>query len=382
MARVIDGDTVHVYCNGRKEKLRLVGIDTPETKHPFKPIEYFGPEASARAKGLLAKGSDIWLAYGKRPRNGEKPRGKYKRVLAYIFTPDAKNFNARMVSEGYAFAMRRYPHVYMQKFINLENRAKRNKRGMWANPAKVRECINGDKAYRRLKKKCRRKLGHSGRFQWVIGQSDKKVYITRSHRSYFRTNPYVRVLFCSVEDARQRGYKPATPGMYLGPRGKYRRGRYRRSRYRRRYRRRGYRKYYRGRRNYRNYRRGRRNDRNYRRGRRDYNRGVMVIANKRNKTYQVFKRRDFRYFRDEEAAQEAGYRRSYRRRRRRGRRRRGASRTKPNCGGKQPLSGNRRSKLYRLPSQRSYRRSLRSKNVVFFCTEREARNAGYEKAKR
>jgi endonuclease YncB( thermonuclease family) len=53
--RVIDGDTLEVKLYGRKEKLRLIGIDAPETKHPRKPVEYFGREATAEAKRLLER---------------------------------------------------------------------------------------------------------------------------------------------------------------------------------------------------------------------------------------------------------------------------------------------------------------------------------------
>lgn len=366
--RVIDGDTVHVYCNDRKEKLRLVGIDTPETKHPFKPVEYYGPEASKRAKSLMPKGTMVWLAYGKRPRRGKKPRGKYGRLLAYIFTQDTKMFNAGMVRDGYAFAMRRYPHVYMDRFVKLENKAKAAKRGMWSDLSKVRACVEGDKAYRRLKKKCKRKLGYPRRFQWVIGQKDKKVYITRSSRYYFRTNPYQRILFCSVEDARQAGYKSAQPGQYLGPNRKYKRSKWYGKRRRR------YRRYKR----YRHYRRSR----NYN----DNDGGDIIIADTKRKTFRVYRGSRFRLFRSKRAARRAGFtksRRRYRRRRRRRRRRRSRARVAvPDCGGKTPVVGNRRSKKYRLPEQRSYKRATRSKNAVYFCTERQALKAGYEKAKR
>ncbi len=362
--RVIDGDTVHVYCNDRKEKLRLVGIDTPETKHPFKPVEYYGPEASKRAKSLMPKGTLVWLAYGKRPQRGKKPRGKYGRLLTYIFTQDTKMFNAGMIRDGFAFAMRRYPHTYMDRFIALENKAKQARRGMWSDPAKVRECVEGDKAYRRLKKKCLKKLGYPRRFQWVIGQKDKKVYITRSSRSYFRTNPYQRILFCSVEDARQAGYNPAQPGQYLGPNRNYKR-RYKR-RYRRRYRRQSW-----------------KNDNN------DSNDGGgdIIIADTKRKTFRVYRGTRFRLFRSRSAARRAGFKKSRRRYRRgRGKRRRTRSRGSnvavPDCGGKTPVVGNKRSKKYRLPEQRSYKRATRSKNAVYFCTEKEATDAGYEKAKR
>jgi micrococcal nuclease len=350
--KVIDGDTTHVKCNGRKEKLRLVGIDTPETKHPFKPIEYFGPQASARAKSLLPIGSQVWLGFGKRPRNGRLPRGKYRRVLAYLFMPNGKMFNAQMVRQGYAFAMRRYPHVYMQRFIRLENAAKRNNAGMWADRAKVRAMVAGDQAYRRHRKRCKRREG--SRYQWVIGDRSQKVYFTRRHRSYFRTNPHTRVLFCSVSEATGQGYQPAPYGY--------------------RYRRRG-------------------SHTNHQPSHRGGSVGTaprgrtLIIGDARSSTFRVYRRGRYRVFSSIADAKAAGFKRERKRRTRRSRRsrrsRRGKwSRTKPNCGGKTPIVGNRRSKRYRTPSMRSYKRATKSKNAVYFCTEREAIAAGFIRSKR
>lgn len=360
--RVIDGDTTHVNCGDRREKLRLVGIDTPETKHPFKPVEFYGPEASNRAKQLLPVDSKVWLAYGKRPQRGKLPRGRYGRVLAYLFMPNGKMFNAQMVREGFAFAMRRYPHVYMQEFIALETQAKQDRAGMWSNPQKVAELEREDDAYRQLSKKCRSKLGNPRNFQWVIGLRDRKVYVTRAHRSYFRTDHTQRVLFCSVEDATQAGYRSADPGMYVGPRN------WGNDRSRSRYKRRS----------------NSSDQSNNQQGDDDGDsgRGKIIIADKDNQTYRVYSRKQFRIFRNEAAAKRAGFRKASRSRSRSRSEDSGSSSTKPDCGGRKPLVANKRSKLYRMPSQRSYRNALRSKNVVFFCTEKEAKQAGYEKAQR
>jgi len=357
--RVIDGDTVHVYCNGRKEKLRLVGIDTPETKHPFKPVEYFGPEASAKAKQLMPQGSKVWLAFKGRP-GSRGQRGRYGRLLAYLFLPNQKMFNALMIRQGYAMAMRRYPHTYMKRFIRIEDKAKLKRRGMWAKPARVKHMMAEDRRYRQHKKNCRRKLGIRGRFNFVLGDSSKKYYFTRRHRSYFRTNPYKRVLFCSVSEATSRGYSPA-PRTY-------------RSSY--------WKKYAYKRRSYRR--------RNYRRRSSPSNSGgnsrVLVIGDPKTKTFRIMHLSEYTIFSSKQAAIDAGYRyakgrRTYRKRKRR-RRSSAPPASIPNCGGSKPLVGNKRSKIYRTPDQRSYRRAKKRKNAVFFCTEREAKQAGYRKAKR
>ncbi len=74
--RVIDGDTIQL-TNG--EIVRLIGVDTPETKHPQKPVEYYGKEASAFTKRMV-EGKAVRLEYD------QQRKGKYNRTLAYVFT--------------------------------------------------------------------------------------------------------------------------------------------------------------------------------------------------------------------------------------------------------------------------------------------------------
>ena len=59
VTEVTDGDTVVLDFDGRRESVRLIGVDTPETKHPKKPVECFGPEASARTLSLLPPGTEV-----------------------------------------------------------------------------------------------------------------------------------------------------------------------------------------------------------------------------------------------------------------------------------------------------------------------------------
>ena len=61
VTHVTDGDTVAVRFGSTTEKIRLIGVDTPETVHPTKPVGCFGPEASAYAKALLPKGTDVYV---------------------------------------------------------------------------------------------------------------------------------------------------------------------------------------------------------------------------------------------------------------------------------------------------------------------------------
>ncbi|MCB9638706.1 MAG: thermonuclease family protein [Myxococcales bacterium] len=401
--KVVDGDTTHVHCNGKLEKLRLVGIDTPETKHPFKPVEYFGPEASARAKQLLHKGDNVILALQGRPggrgRKGRQ-RGVYGRLLAYLFTTNGRMFNAQMVKEGYAFAMTRYPHTYMERFVRLEQEAKAARRGMWANPEKVTEMQAGDQQYRQLRRTCNRRLGRN-RFDWVIGDSRTRYFFVKRHRAYFRTDYRTRRLFCSQDEARAAGFRqapagyriPFDPGAHpktsagiqapnnpsdsIGPRdvpppppqgGHHHHG-------------------------------------HSSNAAPSGHRGFLILGNPKRKTFRILRSSQYRVFSSVQEAEAAGYRRVGKmpkgadnatsdaspspRRRRRGKKGNGKfsrslSALKERCNVDEPVVGNRRSKVYRTSSSRGYKRALKSKskNTVFFCNEQEASSAGFRAAKR
>jgi len=118
VVRVVDGDTVKLEFIGT---VRLIGIDTPETVHPRRPIECFGPEASAFLKGLL---------YEREVSVELKGFDRYKRSLGYLEV-DGLSVNALMIGLGYAKAYRLFQHQYMEEFIRLEAEAKAANRGLW-----------------------------------------------------------------------------------------------------------------------------------------------------------------------------------------------------------------------------------------------------------
>ena len=95
--KVVDGDTMDVSIDNKTERLRLIGIDTPETVDPRKKVQCFGIEASNKAKELLF-GKFVSLENDE--SQGE--RDKYKRLLRYVFLQDGTNFNLFMIAEGYA----------------------------------------------------------------------------------------------------------------------------------------------------------------------------------------------------------------------------------------------------------------------------------------
>lgn len=131
VSSVIDGDTIQVIIDNKKETLRLIGIDTPETVDPRKPVQCFGKEASAKAKSLLS-GKSVRLEAD--PTQGE--RDKYQRLLRYVFLEDGTNFNKLMISEGYAHEYTyNTPYKYQSEFKMAQKEAEASKVGLWADNA-------------------------------------------------------------------------------------------------------------------------------------------------------------------------------------------------------------------------------------------------------
>lgn len=129
VASVVDGDTVRVVVDGREIKVRLIGINTPETVATDRPVECFGPEASQRAKELLS-GQQVYLE--KDPATGETD--KYGRTLAYVFLSPDQMVNEALVREGFAYEYtydREHPYRYQQQFRAAQKSAQEQDLGLW-----------------------------------------------------------------------------------------------------------------------------------------------------------------------------------------------------------------------------------------------------------
>ena len=122
--RVIDGDTLELSTG---EKVRLIGVDTPETVHPTKPVQHFGKEASAFTKRLV-EGKTVRLEYD------QQHTDKYDRTLAYVYLMDGRMVNAEIIKQGYGFAYVKYPFQRMDEFRGYEREAREARRGLWAEP--------------------------------------------------------------------------------------------------------------------------------------------------------------------------------------------------------------------------------------------------------
>ena len=122
VVKVIDGDTIKLE-NG--EAVRYIGIDTPETVHPSKPVQCFGKEASDKNKELV-EGKVVKL------EKDITDRDKYGRLLRYVWVGDLF-VNDYLVREGYAYAYTYPPDVkYSEQFVQAQREARENNRGLWA----------------------------------------------------------------------------------------------------------------------------------------------------------------------------------------------------------------------------------------------------------
>ena len=127
--KTIDGDTLEVVIDGRRERVRLLGIDTPETKHPTKPVECFGPEAAAFLATLLPPGTQV------RALRDIEARDRFGRLLLHLFV-DVQgvptHVNAEIVRGGYARLLAIPPNTaYSAELGRALAEARRDRRGLW-----------------------------------------------------------------------------------------------------------------------------------------------------------------------------------------------------------------------------------------------------------
>jgi micrococcal nuclease len=127
VTRVIDGDTVTLDVADHQETARLLGIDTPETVHPTKPVMCFGAEAHNRTAALLPVGTTVRL------ERDEVPRDKYGRLLLYLYrSSDGLFVNQELVDEGYATTLFISPNgAHRHQLEAAVSAARAGGRGLW-----------------------------------------------------------------------------------------------------------------------------------------------------------------------------------------------------------------------------------------------------------
>lgn len=128
VVKVVDGDTIDISIDGKTERLRLIGMDTPETVDPRKPVQCFGNEASKKAKEML-EGKSVKIEAD--PTQGE--RDSYDRLLRYVYLEDGTSFNKKMIEDGYAYEYTySIPYKYQSEFKKAEEEARNSNRGLWS----------------------------------------------------------------------------------------------------------------------------------------------------------------------------------------------------------------------------------------------------------
>jgi micrococcal nuclease len=204
--RVIDGDTIEVVMNGEKKTVRYIGINTPETVHPSKPVECFGKEASEKNKALVE---------GKRVRlvKDVSETDSYGRLLRYVYVDDVF-VNRELVAGGYANAYTYPPDVaFAEEFRAAEVFARENKRGLWGdvcttggdtNAAQASPAISPAPAKQTTTGQCTIKGN--------INAEGEKIYHMIGCQSYSRTvidESAGEEWFCSESEAQSAGWRKA-----------------------------------------------------------------------------------------------------------------------------------------------------------------------------
>ena len=128
MVRHVDGDTIVIKIEGRQEKVRLIGINTPESVDPRRPVQCFGREASAHLDELLPPGTPLRIV------RDVEARDRYDRLLAYVYRADDGLFvNLAQIRDGYARLYTFPPNVaHVDQLRDAERQAREAGAGLWS----------------------------------------------------------------------------------------------------------------------------------------------------------------------------------------------------------------------------------------------------------
>jgi micrococcal nuclease len=127
VAYFTDGDTLSVNMDGHEERVRFIGVDTPETKKPSSPVQCFGHEASDFTKNTIGSQS-LRLEADKIGNN----RDRYNRLLRYVYLPDGTLLNEKLIQQGYGFAYLSFPFSKQADFAADQAAAQDARKGLWA----------------------------------------------------------------------------------------------------------------------------------------------------------------------------------------------------------------------------------------------------------
>ncbi|PLT33786.1 thermonuclease family protein [Bacillus sp. V5-8f] len=205
VTNVVDGDTIDVKINNKEERVRLLLIDTPETKHPSKPIQPYGPEAFDHTKHELL-GKQVGL------EKDVSERDRYGRMLAYIWV-DGELYNETLIKKGLARVATFPPDVkYVNRFIEKQKEAQKKGVGIWSIENYVQE-----KRYNSDIQQKRTSITNNEQNQDVIqneecdgkikGNKNSRIYHLPSGAHYDEVAADNVVWFCTEDEAKAEGYR-------------------------------------------------------------------------------------------------------------------------------------------------------------------------------
>lgn len=176
VTHITDGDTIGVGRGWRYQTVRFIGVDTPETVHPEKPVEFFGPEASEFTKSQL-EGKKVHLEF-----EPSTQYDNYGRLLAYVFFIDGTLLNAELIKQGYARVIAPSPFHRYKEFRLHEKEARVAGVGLWAGKDICKE---------------------------IVGNRRSKIYRLAGDAGCDRIKEENRVRFDTEEEAIKAGYRRA-----------------------------------------------------------------------------------------------------------------------------------------------------------------------------
>lgn len=128
VVRVVDGDTFTIKLGSQTTKVRVIGIDTPESVDPRRPVQCFGKEASARASALLS-GKNVWLEVDP----NQDTRDRFGRLLRFVWIDNTSDFGLTMIRDGFALEYTYdLPYRYQAQYRSAQVAAKETAAGLWS----------------------------------------------------------------------------------------------------------------------------------------------------------------------------------------------------------------------------------------------------------
>ncbi|USG63694.1 thermonuclease family protein [Brevibacillus ruminantium] len=201
VSRVVDGDTFEISTG---EKVRLIGVDTPETVKPNHPVEPYGKEASDFSKKLLT-GQEVRLVFD------VEPYDRYKRLLAYVYLSDGTFVNEKLVRDGYARIMTVPPNVAKADlFLEAEREARENNRGLWGledqeDTASQKKSAKSGTPSEKSVTPAEEAPSPDQLIKGNINSKGEKIYHVPGSRNYDQTK--AEVWFATEEEAQAAGFR-------------------------------------------------------------------------------------------------------------------------------------------------------------------------------